>query len=298
MARAGQLGAAIVHECATGTRDRRVRPRASSTSPTTRRWRPRWIAREPEVILNCGGVQRRRRRRGSSDRGVERQCAFGVRALARAAPATTRRWSTTAPISCSTATASTPVCRRRIAPNPRSVYAASKLLGEWFALDAPRAYVLRVEEPVRRDAGRRSGEGSVAGILNSAACRRRAEGVRGSHDLADRTSSMWRARRVSCWRRARRPVCTTASTRASLHVARVRAQELARLLGVDAAADAGAAWPTCDLRAERPQYCALSNAKLDRARHRDAYLAGIVETLSTDPRSRGRAQDRRSPATR
>jgi dTDP-4-dehydrorhamnose reductase len=25
------------------------------------------------------------------------------------------------------------------------VYAASKLLGEWFALDAPRAYVLRVE---------------------------------------------------------------------------------------------------------------------------------------------------------
>jgi dTDP-4-dehydrorhamnose reductase len=30
------------------------------------------------------------------------------------------------------------------APNPRSVYAASKLLGEWFAKDAPRHYVLRV----------------------------------------------------------------------------------------------------------------------------------------------------------
>src|SRR5437773_608484 len=30
-------------------------------------------------------------------------------------------------------------------PNPRSVYAASKLLGEWFALDAPGACVLRVE---------------------------------------------------------------------------------------------------------------------------------------------------------
>ena len=30
-------------------------------------------------------------------------------------------------------------------PNPRSVYGASKLLGEWFAADAPRAYVLRVE---------------------------------------------------------------------------------------------------------------------------------------------------------
>jgi dTDP-4-dehydrorhamnose reductase len=30
-------------------------------------------------------------------------------------------------------------------PQPRSVYAASKLLGEWFAADAPSHYVLRVE---------------------------------------------------------------------------------------------------------------------------------------------------------
>ena len=30
-------------------------------------------------------------------------------------------------------------------PGPQSTYAASKLLGEWFALDTPRAYVLRVE---------------------------------------------------------------------------------------------------------------------------------------------------------
>jgi dTDP-4-dehydrorhamnose reductase len=30
-------------------------------------------------------------------------------------------------------------------PSPQSTYSASKLLGEWFASDAPRAYVLRVE---------------------------------------------------------------------------------------------------------------------------------------------------------
>ena len=30
-------------------------------------------------------------------------------------------------------------------PNPHGVYAVSKLLGEWFARDAPRAFVLRVE---------------------------------------------------------------------------------------------------------------------------------------------------------
>src|SRR6185295_1223864 len=31
------------------------------------------------------------------------------------------------------------------AASPRSVYAASKLVGEWFALECPGAYVLRVE---------------------------------------------------------------------------------------------------------------------------------------------------------
>jgi dTDP-4-dehydrorhamnose reductase len=31
------------------------------------------------------------------------------------------------------------------APNPRGTYAMSKLLGEWFAADVPRHYVLRVE---------------------------------------------------------------------------------------------------------------------------------------------------------
>ena len=35
--------------------------------------------------------------------------------------------------------------REEARPSPRSVYAVSKLLGEWFALDAPQAYVLRVE---------------------------------------------------------------------------------------------------------------------------------------------------------
>ncbi len=32
-----------------------------------------------------------------------------------------------------------------VRPSPRGVYASSKLLGEWFALEFPRAYVLRVE---------------------------------------------------------------------------------------------------------------------------------------------------------
>jgi len=39
----------------------------------------------------------------------------------------------------------TPPYDETVLPSPRSVYAASKLVGEWFALEYPRAYVLRVE---------------------------------------------------------------------------------------------------------------------------------------------------------
>ena len=38
-------------------------------------------------------------------------------------------------------------------PNPKSAYATSKLLGEWFAADVPRHYVLRVESLFGQVAG-------------------------------------------------------------------------------------------------------------------------------------------------
>ena len=52
-------------------------------------------------------------------------------------------------------------------PNPKSTYAASKLLGEWFAADAPRAYVLRVESLFGRAAGGGPSKGSVASIVKT-----------------------------------------------------------------------------------------------------------------------------------
>ena len=39
----------------------------------------------------------------------------------------------------------TPPYDESIPPSPRSVYAASKLVGDWFALEYPRGFVLRVE---------------------------------------------------------------------------------------------------------------------------------------------------------
>jgi dTDP-4-dehydrorhamnose reductase len=51
-------------------------------------------------------------------------------------------------------------------PNPQGVYAASKLLGEWFALEASRAYVLRVESLFGAPAESGTRKGSLAGLVD------------------------------------------------------------------------------------------------------------------------------------
>jgi dTDP-4-dehydrorhamnose reductase len=50
-------------------------------------------------------------------------------------------------------------------PNPRSAYGASKLLGEWFALEHPDAYVLRVEALFGEPGPGGSRSGSLKGIV-------------------------------------------------------------------------------------------------------------------------------------
>jgi dTDP-4-dehydrorhamnose reductase len=50
-------------------------------------------------------------------------------------------------------------------PNPRSAYGASKLLGEWFALEHPDAYVLRVEALFGEPGPGGSRTGSLKGIV-------------------------------------------------------------------------------------------------------------------------------------
>ena len=50
-------------------------------------------------------------------------------------------------------------------PNPRSAYGASKLLGEWFALEHPDAYVLRVEALFGEPGPGGSRAGSLEGIV-------------------------------------------------------------------------------------------------------------------------------------
>ena len=237
----GQLGAAIVQECASAHEVTAFGRAELDVSDDARR-RGGDGARAAGRDRQLRGLQRRRRRRRSSGRRAERQRVRRPRAGAGRAVAhgaTLVHYSTDFVFD---GTASAPYTEDD-RPNPRSVYAASKLLGEWFAADAPRAYVLRVESLFGRAPGRRPGEGQ----------RRRhpqhAEGRRGrrrcSRIAPSRrpTSSTPRGRRASCSSRPRRRACITASIRGG-----ARGSSSRRSWRGSSASSRGSfrcGWPTC-----------------------------------------------------
>lgn len=103
----------------------------------------RMAAERPDVIINCAGDNDVD---GAEDRPVRalEANAFAVRALARAADEAGAALVQFSSDFVFDGTTSRPYTEAD-EPNPRSVYAASKLLGEWFALEARRSIVLRVE---------------------------------------------------------------------------------------------------------------------------------------------------------
>ena len=109
-------------------------------------------------------------------------------------------------------------------PNPRSVYAASKLLGEWFAADAPRALRAAGREPVRPCAGRAPAKGSVAAIVERVAGGRRRRRCSRTGRCRRPTSSTPRARRGSCSSAGAPPGLYHCVNSRPLHLARARAR--------------------------------------------------------------------------
>jgi dTDP-4-dehydrorhamnose reductase len=250
----GQLGSAVVHECSAGHEVTSFdRGALDITDPD--RVDAVLTRLAPDAIVNCAAYNAVD---AAEDQPVEalRVNSFAVRTLARAAnrlQAVLVHYSTDFVFDGSSPT----LHREDDRPNPRGVYAASKLLGEWFAADAS-GYVLRVESLFGRspDGPER---GSVAVIIDAL----RAGGV--VKVFEDRTVSPTyivdaaRATRAILERRPPAGVyhCVNGGSCTWLELA----QEAARLLRVRPhlqpmrVADV-------KLKAPRPQFCAMSNEKL------------------------------------
>jgi dTDP-4-dehydrorhamnose reductase len=255
----GQLGAAIVHEC--GPRhDVIAFDHAALDLTDDAAVAAAMEEAKPEAIVNCAAYNDVD---GAEDHPVDALSvnAFAVRALARAAStidAALVHYSTDFVFD---GTGTEPYVETET-PNPRSTYAASKLLGEWFAADAPRAYVLRVESLFGRAPGGRPAKGSVEGILRALIAGEEArvfedrtvsptyvaDGARATLALLERTAPPGLYHCVNSGR------CTWLEF----------ARELARQLKVEPRL-VPVRMTGMKFRAERPLYCALSNAKLTAA---------------------------------
>ena len=160
----GQLGSSVVKAFA----DRDV---IAHTSATLNLTDPEAVARavsaaSPDVIINCAAFNDVD---GAEARPQDAFAvnAFAVRSLARAAEAAGARLVHYSTDFVFDGTADTPYPETAV-PRPRSVYAASKVVGEWFAMDAPQAFVLRVESlfgSPRDWQGRRGTFDSIVGGL-------------------------------------------------------------------------------------------------------------------------------------
>jgi dTDP-4-dehydrorhamnose reductase len=255
----GQLGAAVAEECAP-LHETTTFARADLDIADERAVVETMTRLRPDAIVNgiaYTDVD------GSEDHPIEalNANAFAVRTLARTAArvgAALVHYSTDFVFD---GTATAPYTEDD-PPNPRSVYAASKLLGEWFAADVPRGYVLRVETLFGRTATGPAPRGSIANIVNTL-------NAGGNPKVfEDRTVSPTYLADAA---RATRLLLESSAPAGLYHCVNSGfctwlelAQALARGMGGEAlvAKLVPVRMADVQLRAIRPQFCALSNKKL------------------------------------
>lgn len=143
-------------------------------------------------------------------------------------------------------------------PNPGSVYAVSKLLGEWFATDTPRHYILRVESLFGGSVARSSVDRIIDAIRAEREMRVFADRVTSPSYVADVAA----ATRALIERGAPFGLYHCVNTGFATWHELAREAELclvrsARLVPISVA--------DVKLRAARPQFAALSNEKLAAA---------------------------------
>ena len=147
-------------------------------------------------------------------------------------------------------------------PSPQSAYAASKLLGEWFALDAPRAYVLRVESLFGSAANWTGRTGTFDSIV---------AGIEAGRDVRVFTDRVVSPSYVPDIAAATRHLVLTGALPGLYHCVNAGqatwyevAQAVGRLLRVTPRL-VPVSVKDVPMKARRPQFCALSPHKLEAA---------------------------------
>jgi dTDP-4-dehydrorhamnose reductase len=214
----------------------------------------------PDVIVNCAAFNNVD---AAEDRAAEAFAvnAFAVRSLALAAErggATLVHFSTDFVFD---GTANEPY-DETMPPSPRSTYALSKLLGEWFAAEAPRSFVLRVESLFGSPPGWSGRRGTMDTIVQALA---RGEQVK---VFTDRVVSPAYAEDVAA---ATRHLVTSGAAPGLYHCVNAGratwydvALEAARIMGIDARLQP-ITMDQMPLKAPRPRFCAMANQKLAAA---------------------------------
>jgi dTDP-4-dehydrorhamnose reductase len=254
----GLLGAAIVREfadadvCALGHQELDVadEPAVEAAVADAR----------PHVIVNCAAYNDVDRAESEPDAAL-RTNALGVLALARAArraDAALVHYSTDFVFDGETDRPYT----EEDPPNPRSAYAASKLIGDWFAAEAPRAYVLRVEGLFGQPGPMGGRRGSLGTIVDRIAAGAEVPVFVDRTVSPTYTADIARATR-SLIERGLAPGtyhCVNAGAASWMEIAEEAARRLGRELRAKPLTLA-----TANLKAPRPRYCALSPSKLAAA---------------------------------
>ena len=141
-------------------------------------------------------------------------------------------------------------------PEPRSVYAQSKLIGEWLAADAPQHYVLRVESLFGGPHRRSSVDRIVDAVRNGQPAPVFTDRVVSPSFVADVAGA-------SAFVLRTRPACGLYHCVNSGHATWLEVgQEIVTRLGASDSLLKPVSVKDVRLRAPRPQYAALSNARL------------------------------------
>ena len=252
---AGQLGGAVSAEFADV--DVVAHTRATLDVTDGDAVRRAVAAARPSVVINCTAFNDVD---GSEDRPVDAFAvnALAVRTLARAAEDNAAAFVHYGTDFVFDGETDRPYSEDD-SPSPRSAYAMSKLVGEWFALDVPRGYVLRVESLFGTPPGWHGRRGSMDGIVAGL------EQGRPVRVFVDRVVSPSYVVDVAA---ATRYLVESGAAPGLYHSVntghaswRDVATEAARLLGVPARLEP-ITLEQVQLRAPRPRFCALSNRKL------------------------------------